>query len=138
MLVCSMPLVAIAADPPAVPAKPAFDLRHPAVLSIVRKAAVEQEAPKSTPADPPAAREDAIPATLTAQKLAQTPLPRPTAPAAQRSTCVPVAAASGKGPQQQHAGIASDPLQSWVAAQLGGSSWPCSTVDAAMPSPWAK
>jgi hypothetical protein len=120
--------------------KPTFDLHSEVLRRIVRKAA---EAPKDAASN--AIKDSEIPASIAALKMAPTLSAARTSPVPQQSTCTPVASGGPKGTEMQHVGIASDPLQSWVATQAGyikgskgGGSWPCSTHDAGLPSPWAK
>jgi hypothetical protein len=141
LLVCAVPVCALAADPPANPApRSNFALRDPAVRAIVRQAAELVKGPASNRIN-----DGEIPASMAALKMAPTLSPTRTSPVPQQSTCTPVASGGPRGTEMQHVGIASDPLQSWVATQagyikgaVGGGSWPCSTRDADLPSPWTR
>jgi hypothetical protein len=120
--------------------KPTFDLHSDVLRKIVRKAVEPAKDPVSTGVD-----QREIPASIAALKMAPAFSRAQMPPAPQQSTCTPVASGGPRGVEMQHIGIASDPLQSWVATQagyikgsVGGGSWPCSTRDAGMPSPWTK
>lgn len=139
---CVLPVCGFAADPPAIDTKPGFNLRDVAVREILLKAA---EAPRAFEPRTKRLDDGDIPASTAALKMAPY-FARPRSPATpQESTCTPVASGGPRGTEMQHVGIASDPLQRWVATQagyiegsVGGGSWPCSTRDAGMPSPWVK
>jgi hypothetical protein len=141
VLVCAVPVCALAVDPPVSPAPEYnFALRDPVVRAIVRNAAEPAKGAASK-----GVNDGEIPASMAALKMAPTLLRARTPAVPQESTCTPVASGGPRGAEMQHVGIASDPLQSWVATQAGyikgskgGGSWPCSTHDAGLPSPWAK
>jgi hypothetical protein len=141
LLVCAVPVCALAVDPPASPVtKPNFALRDPVVRAIVRQAVEPAQGAASKRIN-----DGEIPASMAALKMAPTLLRARTVPVPQESTCASVASGGPRGTEMQHVGIASDPLQSWVATQAGyikgskgGGSWPCSTRDAGLPSPWTK
>jgi hypothetical protein len=120
--------------------KPTFDLRSNVLRQIVRKAAEPAKDPASN-----GVKDGDIPASFAALKMTPALSRTRTPPVPQQSTCVPVASGGPRGTEMQHVGIASDPLQSWVATQagyikgaVGGGSWPCSTRDAGLPSPWTR
>jgi hypothetical protein len=120
--------------------KPTFDLHSDVLRKIVRNAAQPAKDGASN-----ATKDDEIPGSIAARKMAPTLSRIRTSPVPQQSTCTPVASFGRRGTEMQHVGIASDPLQSWVATQAGyikgskgGGSWPCSTYDAGLPSPWTK